>query len=107
MCIMWNLIFLVIAVVVSVTIAILGFKAQAAMTQLHKSFPDVNEKFIKEQKKHIMFLMLMGVALCGVVIIINIPSFAVQYSIWHGITIIVGSMVYAIICPVIIKNIRA
>ncbi len=104
---MWNFIFLVIAVVASVAIAIWGFKAQAAMTRLHKSFPDISETFMEAQRNRTAFLVLTGVALCGVVIIINIPSFAVQYSIWHGITIIVGSIVYSVMLPLIIKKIRA
>jgi hypothetical protein len=101
------LIFLVIAVVASVAITVWGFKAQDAMMQLHKSFPDISESFIRAQRNRTAFLVLMGVALCGVVIITNIPSFAVKYSIWHGSSIIVGSIVYSVMPPLIIKKIRA
>ena len=104
---MWNFIFLVIAVVASVAIAVWSFKAQAAMVRLHKSFPDISETFMQAQRYRTAFITLTGVALCGVVIITNIPSFAVKYSIWHGSSIIVGSIVYSVMLILIIKKIRA
>ena len=104
---MWNFILILIAAVASIAITVMSFNAHNAMKRLHKSFPDVNEGFIEEQRNRIMSLMLVGVALCGVVIITNIPSFAITYSVLHAIAIIIGSIAYAVACPWIIKKIRA
>lgn len=105
---MWNFIFMIVALVASVTITVVSLKAQAAIKQL-KSFTSVDEDFIKVQNVRITYLMLTGLWLCGIVIITNFPTFEVKYSMWHGLYVFTSSMVYAVSFPLCIniKMIRA
>ena len=104
---MWNLIFIVIAIVTSGIFTVTSLKIQGALTDLYKNVPGINPDFLEDQKKQIIFMVKIGLILCGMVIMSNLPIFGVAYSMGHGILIASGSVIHAILFAIIIKKIRA